>query len=618
MATQEVKVCPTCGNENSVSTKTCPVCGNKNLTNVPVTRVPVAAPANQPVPSPPPQGAPETVRLPELGSAPGTAPLSPFPPPTSRWERIQQRLADNQRRLTFGGIALIFLLLLIVIVLIFRSAFLAGGGTASSTATPAATPTPVPGAPKVLGEFTASNGDTIGVNDGSFAPFDTLHDPQEVALKQQAAQALHAGNRARAESLWQQALNIDTSDAEALINLENQHVLESGRPYLTLVVCVNFVSTNDPSNQRQLQGIYVAQHEHNSLSSPFKLRILIANSGNDVANAALVAQQIVYIAAQDKTIVGVIGWSTSSRSHEALTIFANAKLPQVSSQASDDALSGISPYYFRIVPPNKVQAPAAAAFAEKTLKVKNLVVFLDPNDNYSQNLASDFERQLVRDGFPHPHEETFKTDDKNNKANFATLIQDALNKYNPDAFYFASASNADTGAFQDGLPTSGPFANLPVISGDAGYSAHKNAYNRWYFLAYAYPDEWRNILKGNTPPFFQDYPAAFNPNGIPNLSYGYTRPDDRVILSYDATQILLTGIQMALRTHDETKLTPQDLANALPQISGAQTYQGISGQIAFDANHDPINKAMVFVYTSPDGHLQMKSWQGCFTIKVCL
>ncbi|HEV2659503.1 MAG TPA: hypothetical protein VGU68_02825, partial [Ktedonobacteraceae bacterium] len=95
----------------------------------------------------------------------------------------------------------------------------------------------------------------------------------------------------------------------------------------------------------------------------------------------------------------------------------------------------------------------------------------------------------------------------------------------------------------------------------------------------------------------------------------FTRPDNAVILSYDATQVLLKGIQIA-QADGKTPLTAQEVAAALPKITGAQAYQGVSGQIAFDANHDPINKVILFLYNSADGHLHMKSYQGCF-IKGC-
>jgi eukaryotic-like serine/threonine-protein kinase len=573
-----VKTCSTCGKESEESI--CPRCEILLLSvdNLPssITEQPVSVAKQAVIPS------------------------SPVPQTTTPSISNSKIVVNPPMPVPGRKMLVSIVLVAIVIIIVFSHPYLIGGVLVDS--------------PQGLGEMRAPNGETIGVNDGSFAPFDTYRNPQEVNLKQQAAQALRAGNGARAESLWQQALGIDSSDAEALIYLENQRAMESGKHYVTLVACVAFVN-GDTSSQSQLQGIYVAQREHNVPSSAYDLRILIANSGSEVSYTYEAAQQIAHIANQDKHVVGAISWLASSRSHEALSVLSMAQFLQVSPQASNDDLSGISPYYFRIVPPNERQAQEATQFAEKVLHVKKLVVFLDTGDNDSQNLASDFEAQFVRDGYS-LHEETFSTD---KTKDFSLLIQNALNKYHPDAFYFTSDSGADTASFQDALPTSGPFANLPVISGNASYVARKNSYKRWFFTGFAYPDEWSIITRKINPPFFQDYISDFNPDGLkPAGYYGFTRPDDTVMLSYDATQVLLKGIQIALSDGKTTlsALTSQDVAAALPKITGAQAYQGVSGQIAFDANHDPINKAVVFLYTSADGHLQMKSYQGCF-IKGC-
>ncbi len=82
--------------------------------------------------------------------------------------------------------------------------------------------------------------------------------------------------------------------------------------------------------------------------------------------------------------------------------------------------------------------------------------------------------------------------------------------------------------------------------------------------------------------------------------------------SYDATQVILAGIQKALEANGQKLLTPQDLASALPQITGSQAVQGVGGQIGFGPDHDPVNKAVVLLYVDGGGHIQMKSVQGCF------
>jgi eukaryotic-like serine/threonine-protein kinase len=473
--------------------------------------------------------------------------------------------------------------------------------------TPNATPTKIltvtyPPLPNGLGEVTDSLGNNIGVNDGSSAPANTGFSTQ--ALKLQAAQQLRAGNPESAIALWKHALQTQSNDAETLIYLEDQRVMDSEKPYLTLVAATAFTPPL-PDNQYEgeLQGIYVAQYAFNQGIHPFQVRILVANTGSDanVASTADVAQQIVRIAHQDPTIMGVIGWLNSSNTLNAVRIFTKAKIPLISPQASSDSLTGISSYFSRIVSSNKMQAQAAAQFMRTTLKVTNPVVFVDPSEAYSQNLAQDFEGQFASDG-GHLHEITFKTDATNN---FAPLIAAAL-KYHPDAFYFTSSSTGDAGLFQDALPTSGAGATIPAFGGDGGEISHPHGYGRWYFTEYAFHGEHEELPQAKQ--FIQMYNDDFDPS--PHLP-----PDDHAILSYDTASVVLTALQ-AVYGDGKTLLIPNDLKNELAKITGANAFQGVSGQIAFGSDGDPINKAVVILFASTGGPIQLKLVSGCF-IKGC-
>src|SRR6266700_975574 len=77
------------------------------------------------------------------------------------------------------------------------------------------------------------NNDLIGVSDGDYA-FDTNRSGGD--LKSQAAERLQKGDKPGALSLWREELAKNTNDAEALIYQEDQLVLASGKPYITLVV----------------------------------------------------------------------------------------------------------------------------------------------------------------------------------------------------------------------------------------------------------------------------------------------------------------------------------------------------------------------------------------------
>ena len=81
---------------------------------------------------------------------------------------------------------------------------------------------------------------------------------------------------------------------------------------------------------------------------------------------------------------------------------------------------------------------------------------------------------------------------------------------------------------------------------------------------------------------------------------------------------LLQGCQNVLDAH--SALRPDTLHNGLTQITGAKAIQGVSGQISFGSDGDPVNKALIILYVDPDGHIHMlenDGVQGCFTLGEC-
>jgi hypothetical protein len=48
----------------------------------------------------------------------------------------------------------------------------------------------------------------------------------------------------------------------------------------------------------------------------------------------------------------------------------------------------------------------------------------------------------------------------------------------------------------------------------------------------------------------------------------------------------------------------------LPYANGAKAIQGLSGQISFGSNGDPVNKALVILYFDPDVHIHMLEKDG--------
>lgn len=465
---------------------------------------------------------------------------------------------------------------------------------------------PTTGLPGGLGVTIAPNGQPIGVNDGSFQPFDVGPLRADIRFKQLAAQAMQQGNPQAAIAQWSDGLKSDTSDAEALIYIENQRAIASGN-YVTLVLGMSFP---DIGSQFVLQGSYIAQKAFNDGDTRVKLRLLIANTGGDPSYVKPVAQQVVRVAQQDHTVLGVLGWQTSPNTLNALPILAAAKIPVVSQTAVVDRLTNISPFFYRIASPDKVQVNTVIALTQSFHSTK-AVVFEDPDSAYSQEFSQSFEQQFKSNGYQILKEEHF-TSKKTTSEAFASLVHDALT-YKPDVFVFVGPSRNDALLFQGALPPAGQFPQgLTVISGDTGFVASNNADGHWYFIAHAYPDEWETVM-GSPSPFNAAYANAFDPyhQHKPNGEYYFTRPDSTVILSYDATLVFLKGIQIAL-LQGSTPLTPQMLADAFSQIKGSQGVQGVSGYIAFGPDHDPVDKAIVVLKLSAQGTFQLVCVKGGF------
>lgn len=534
-------------------------------------------------------------------------PLTPLPsaphpatPPLGLYPQAGPRQSHAGRNVLLVLIAFLLIggLAYGAFALSHRGGSTGGGGAPTAAATPAVV--------NGIGVTKAADGEYIGVSDGRFA-FDTSR--PDSSFKQQAAAAFKAGNTNQAVGLWQQAVNAETNDPEPLIYLENQKVLAAGGFHVTIVVATMLTGANTGVGRDDLQGAYIAQKTFNdgSLLGGIGVVLLIANAGSQNANAPAVARQIVQAAQADPSIIGVMGWPFSSYVSSTINIFKAARITLVSPTASSDLLSGVSPYFFRVCPSNKVQGIAGAKYMAQNLHARSAIVFVDPLDPYSSSLANDFTTQYQADGNTVLATEKYTV---GKSATIASALQDALIHTNPapDAFYFSGYA-ADISTLLTGLPTTGQFANLQVMGGDALYelagyqSSSRVSWNRLHFTSFTYPDVWEVLgLTNQAPAFFANYRNAFDPSHshIHN-PYGWDRADSDVMLSYDATTTLL----MAAKNTGKPQITMRDVQQALTQLNGARAFQGVSGQIALGTSSDPIDKAIVILNVSPEGFIHM-------------
>jgi serine/threonine protein kinase/ABC-type branched-subunit amino acid transport system substrate-binding protein len=568
---------------------------------------------------------------------PRPAPITPLPPVSPTYQ--PGAYGQQQQRRRGSNVGLNFVLFILVIVLLFAFGFGAyfyfqhqnsssGTGNSGATPTPAVTTGPIP--VSGIGVTKETGGETIGISDGGYV-LDTAAGRKSTPQMTQAAQMLQNGNTGGAVSLWDQAISLDSNNAEALIYLEDQRVLSSGSPYIDIVVATMLSGDSGTVGvgRDDLQGAYIAQKAFNdvaSLPNGVQVRLLVASSGSQSTYATLIARQIVQLAKADPHFVGVMGWPFSSRMANVVSVLSQAHIPMVSQTASSDQFTGISPYFFRVAPPNVSQGIAGAKYAEQTLHAHRIALFVDNADPYSQSLAKAFSNQFTADGNSIVVTEQYTV---GKPGNLGQLLTDA-ESHTPDLIYFSGYAS-DASVLLPQLPASGQFANLNILGGDAlyevqGYSSSSHfAISRMRLTTFAYPDEWDVLCSSGhkfacaPPPFFQQYVSAFDPNNQHTTGnpYGYRRADGDAILSYDATVTMLTASKYEL-TGSKTSLTPTDLLHGLQQIKGAQAIQGVSGQIAFDSSGNPVNKAFVILKVAPpQGFFQMDSVVGCFQKGAC-
>jgi len=536
-------------------------------------------------------------RDPERSGPPRETSPSPLTPPAQR------------RRKRGTWILLALILLLTIAATLFWG--IGQWSHAPSAPQPCATAARHP-LPPGIGVGKAADGECIGLSYGT-AVFDRDQPGRsDSMLKQQAAAALADGNKARARTLFQQAVNQDRSDAEAWIYLANLSVMSSDRPFLTIIIGTklsgNLIGVE--GERRILQGIYIAQREYNqACQNPCPLlRLLIANTGNNADNARSVATQIVQAAKADRTILGVEGWSASQDTFNIVSTLQAAHIPMVSGTASSDLLTGSSPYFFRVAPPDSSQGALAADYVEKTFHAQRIALFVDPANAYSSSLASAFKQHLSADISVIIQPYTVGAYAKD-----AHSVRDDLREiatYQPDLIYFAGYS-ADGRVLLEELSRDKRLAHLPVVGGDALYNLIGNpgqpvpGSGHLFFTAFASPDEWQYMhLSREEPSFFQEYARIFAP----------LTPNGNVILSYDALQVLLQAYHIA-SVSGKADLTRQDIQQALQDITGSHAVQGISGQITLGKDGNPQQKAVVMLGVDQQGRAHILTMSGTFLRK---
>ena len=275
---------------------------------------------------------------------------------------------------------------------------------------------------------------------------------------------------------------------------------------------------------------------------------------------------------QDK-VVAVIGPNLSSAAIAATAVNAIAKIAAITPMGTnpnvtvDPANGKTKPYNYRTCFIDPFQGTVMANFATKELKAKKAAIMVDNSSDYAKGLAQFFKENFVKNGGQIVAEEFYLQKDTDFKATL-TKIKAA----NPDLLYIPGYYQEVGMIVKQGREMG---LTIPMAGGDGWDSAKlpeiagKASLNNTYFSSLYSPDDDSKLNKD----FVAEYQKAYN-----------ARPDVFAALAYDSALLLAKAME------DAKSFDPAKINEALAKVNG---FQGVSGTVTFNAQHNPVKSAVI-------------------------
>ncbi len=281
----------------------------------------------------------------------------------------------------------------------------------------------------------------------------------------------------------------------------------------------------------------------------------------------------------------IIGEVCSSASIPVSEIASAKKVIQISPTSTNPSVTvdkngNVKPYIFRACFIDPFQGTVGAKFALTTLKAKTAFIMYDQANDYVKGLASFFETAFTQGGGQIVGKETYTSKDTDFSAILAKVAQakpDVV--YLPD--YYNIVNLATKQAKEKGITAT-------FMGGDGWDSSDLDlkAADGGYYTNHYSPDDPR--------PEVQNWLKAYGAKYKDDTGKAKV-PDALATLAYDATNLLLQGIKDAGADNTDK------VQDALLKI----TFNGVSGKITFDKQHNPIKSATILAVKG--GKIQFNS-----------
>ncbi len=293
-----------------------------------------------------------------------------------------------------------------------------------------------------------------------------------------------------------------------------------------------------------------------------KIKLITEDDQSKPGEAATAVRKLI---SRDR-VVALIGEIASSRSLEAAPIAQQSKIPMVSPGSTNQNVTKVGDYIFRVCFIDPFQGTVMAKFTLNSLKKTRVAVLTDVRQDYSVGLAQYYKDYLTKNGGTIIAEQSYSSGDQDFKAQL-TSIKAA----NPEVLFVPGYYN-EVGLIARQARELG--ITVPILGGDGwdsptltqiGGAALENTFFSNHFSV-----EDQNPIIQN---FVRDYRERFKKN-----------PDGMAALGFDAAKVLLDSMTRAASTE------PAKVREAL---AGTVDFQGVTGKISIDPERNATKPAVV-------------------------
>jgi branched-chain amino acid transport system substrate-binding protein len=296
-------------------------------------------------------------------------------------------------------------------------------------------------------------------------------------------------------------------------------------------------------------------------------RFVIRHTPRDITSAVEAATRL----RDDPTVVGVVGDAESGRTLDALPVYEDLEhngehaVVAVSPTATSPALSGASPWLFRVTPHDVSASQTVAVYAADSLGARRAAIIYR-NDSYGRDWAAAFTKAFAARGGAVVQRDPYVAG-VTEWAAYAAYVR----AQRADVVLFPG-SHEHAAELLRAMRAEG--LRVPLIGGDAvaGIAGQPEFAGARY-----------------TVPFIAGRATSFAASQFVTAyrTRWRTDPDARAALAYDAALAIGRAVLVVGPDRWRVREHLNDLGTKVPAISG------VAGPIAFDGKHDVVGRSMI-------------------------